>query len=494
MEKADRKLRQINEAWNQLQAFYREQESDGEHRRSAREETGLQRRQNGKDQRELPELSPADLDIQSIISVDHVRQAYQALSTGSPLYDPDPGLVQQEEETVLSGQDGAERAQRDTEEHPRRGNSLHRGKLQEEQGETSAGHDSRTPAGQLPVRSSPDGSAQPQQETETEIGRKMKLLFEGYVQERKERALQLRQEREKSQREQDESEEKAGRERNKKLRILMERYRDRFHAWLTNEKERFYSADLERERWSGINRILRRGAQEKEFPYGIPNIRMISITGGTFAMGRDETGSLFRRMLGNAGNHPRHTVTIRDFYISNYPVTEKQWSRAMGVAVPEDVRHLPVLLSWNDVHKFIARLNEITGLSFRLPTEAEWEYAARSGGKDEKWPEEGSGSSILDYASVDRSRVGHHKANGLGLYDMLGNVAEWTGDWYNPDYFANSVELDPVGPERGDRKVIRGSLLYDATGSPMVADAFSRGFLPVTRFNRAGFRLAHSLL
>jgi formylglycine-generating enzyme required for sulfatase activity len=166
----------------------------------------------------------------------------------------------------------------------------------------------------------------------------------------------------------------------------------------------------------------------------------------------------------------------------------------MGVKTSEHCQNMPVQLNWSDVQKFVSKLNKITGLSFRLPTEAEWEYAARSGGKDEKWPEEQSGSAIFEHAAVGRSPVGLHQPTGLGLYDMLGNVGEWSGDWYDPKYYANSVELDPAGPQRGDRKVIRGNVFFDAIGNPMISDSFSRNFLPVTRFHRAGFRLAHSLL
>ena len=211
-------------------------------------------------------------------------------------------------------------------------------------------------------------------------------------------------------------------------------------------------------------------------------------------MGRDDRSSLFGKITGSSNSHPRHTVTLRDFYLSKYPVTEKQWSRAMGVETPEQSFNMPVQLNWSDVQRFIGRLNEITGLSFRLPTEAEWEFAARSGGSDEHWPGADSGSSLFEHASVGRSQVGLQQPNRLDLCDMLGNVGEWTGDWYDPKYYSGSAEFDPSGPERGNRKVIRGNVIFDAIGNPMISDSFSRSSLAVTRFNRAGFRLAHSLL
>jgi formylglycine-generating enzyme required for sulfatase activity len=234
--------------------------------------------------------------------------------------------------------------------------------------------------------------------------------------------------------------------------------------------------------------------KQKEFPYGIPLIQMVFIQGGLYAMGRDDRGSLMTKVVGHANSHPRHMVSISNFYLSKYPVTEKQWSRAMGIETPEHGHNLPVLLCWSDVQKFIGKLNGITGLNFRLPTEAEWEFAARSGGRDERWPDENEGSTIFEHASVGRGHVGLFQPNGLGLYDMLGNVGEWSADWYDPKYYANSPEPDPAGPDRGDRKVIRGNVYIDAIGNPMISDSFSRNFLPVNRFNRAGFRLAHSLL
>jgi formylglycine-generating enzyme len=115
-----------------------------------------------------------------------------------------------------------------------------------------------------------------------------------------------------------------------------------------------------------------------------------------------------------------------------------------------------------NIQKFLTKLNRKTGQNYRLPTEAEWEYAARSGGKKEKWSGTSNASKLIDYGWYKKNSnrqthpVGAKKPNGLGLYDMSGNVWEWCSDWYDEDYYKISPVIDPKGPYSGKHRVLRG--------------------------------------
>ena len=173
---------------------------------------------------------------------------------------------------------------------------------------------------------------------------------------------------------------------------------------------------------------------------------MVEITGGTFFMGE--------------GNE-RHQVTLSPYQIGTFEVTQELWEAVMGDnhSAFKGARKPVTNVSWSYCQEFIKKLNQITGKDFRLPTEAEWEFAAR-GGVVEKVSEY-SGNDVLNEVgwSVSNSRgtthdVGEKNSNKLGLYDMSGNVNEWCLDWYGY-YLADSI-VDPIGPKDGYKRIARG--------------------------------------
>ena len=174
---------------------------------------------------------------------------------------------------------------------------------------------------------------------------------------------------------------------------------------------------------------------------------------------------------GSNDEKPIHSVTVSDFYIRKYEVTQKQWQAVMGTNPSNWKReNLPVeQVSWNDIQQFIAKLNESSGKTYRLPTEAEWEYAARGGkfGVDRRQLKGDqlmySGSDSLDTVAWYRSNsddkiheVGIKQPNELGIYDMSGNVWEWCNDWFDEHYYENSSQTNPQGPSSGTYRALRG--------------------------------------
>ena len=150
-------------------------------------------------------------------------------------------------------------------------------------------------------------------------------------------------------------------------------------------------------------------------------------------------------------------------------------------------------VSCDDCQAFIKKLNRKSGKNYRLPTEAEWEYACRSGGRDEKY----SGGSDIDrvawyYGNSGGSThaVGGKVANGLGLYDMSGNVWEWCSDWYDENYYGNSPTQNPQGPESGSSRVYRGGSWNNRPA--FVRSAHRLRFGTALRIDDLGFRLAFS--
>lgn len=160
---------------------------------------------------------------------------------------------------------------------------------------------------------------------------------------------------------------------------------------------------------------------------------------------------------------PTHTVALNAYYISHTEVTQSLWKAVMPEWEIMDELNNPNYpitdVSWYDCQVFIHRLDSITGMPFRLPTEAEWEFAARGGNETQGF--RFAGGNILDSVSWGLSNggfrkhtVGLKKPNELGLYDMTGNVSEWCSDWYAPYYIG--TEPNPKGPITGDNKIVRG--------------------------------------
>lgn len=189
---------------------------------------------------------------------------------------------------------------------------------------------------------------------------------------------------------------------------------------------------------------------------------MVAVEGGTFTMGA--TSELGSDAFEN--EEPAHEVTLSDYYIGQTEVTQALWEAVMG-SNPSDHRgdNLPVeQVSWNDCQEFIRKLNQLTGKQFRLPTEAEWEYAARGGRKSRGYKYAG-GNNIdsvawyYDNSGYETHPVATKQANELGIYDMSGNVLEWCRDWYG-GYQSSSLS-DPQGPSSGFYRVIRGGCYYN---------------------------------
>ncbi|MBF0287895.1 MAG: formylglycine-generating enzyme family protein [SAR324 cluster bacterium] len=196
---------------------------------------------------------------------------------------------------------------------------------------------------------------------------------------------------------------------------------------------------------------------------------------------------------------PRHQVTIsQSFYIGKYEVTQGQWAEIMDFpALTLEEQNLPVKqVSWNDVHEFIYNLNQLAGKSiYRLPTEAEWEYAARAG-SESVYSFGEDGNDLGDYAWYDDNSegqphpVGQKRPNAWGLYDIHGNVWEWIQDWYDPHYYRKSAAVDPTGPSTGRAKIMRGG---GWNNGPFFSRLLKRVHdWPDSRHDFLGFRLVIS--
>ena len=239
-------------------------------------------------------------------------------------------------------------------------------------------------------------------------------------------------------------------------------------------------------------------------------IEFVQIPAGSFLMGSAEDDN-----EANSDEKPQHRVTIRKaFHLARYEVTQAQWETVMGSSpfaqprsngfyqlpgIAERLRkpNNPATVSWNDAQEFIKRLNEREGHHlYRLPTEAEWEYAARAGtttpysfGPDARdlsryaWFGE-------DFETGSTHSVGQKEPNAWGLYDMHGNAWEWTQDWYGGRYYEASPVADPTGPTTGTGRVVRGGS-WHATGNGW-RSASRRHYPSDYRGISVGFRLVRA--
>lgn len=209
---------------------------------------------------------------------------------------------------------------------------------------------------------------------------------------------------------------------------------------------------------------------------------MILVQGGTFIMGSEK---------GEEDEEPVHKVTVSSFYMNKYEVSQAEWESIMGKK-PKNLEfkgcdQCPVEgVSWEDVRLFIKKLNQQTGLNYRLPTEAEWEYAAK-GGNDHQ--PSGDVNDYAWYSSNSNNRthpVGQKKPNNLGLYDMQGNVYEWCHDWYGKYY--DSHLNNPIGSTYSNARVCRGGSWGDGANFITATNRGKRN--PKSYQKYIGFRLA----
>ena len=231
------------------------------------------------------------------------------------------------------------------------------------------------------------------------------------------------------------------------------------------------------------------------------NMKMIYVEGGTFTMGASSgDGDAYDFEL------PAHQVTLDSYYIAEFEVTQSQWEKVMGTTVYQQRDKYDSLcymrgvgdnypmyyVSYEEARDFCQELSLLTGKTYLLPTEAQWEFAARGGNKGKNSDNKYSGSYSIDavawYESNSNSSthpVGQKRANQLGIYDMSGNVWEWCSDWYG-DYSSNS-QTNPTGPSSGQSRVLRGGGWDYNAGFCRVSNRI--GHIPSTRYSYFGFRV-----
>lgn len=225
-----------------------------------------------------------------------------------------------------------------------------------------------------------------------------------------------------------------------------------------------------------------------------PDIEMVFVKGGSFLMGctKEQQGC-------DDTERPAHKVILDDFYISKYEVTQAQYKAVMGEKPSffKGCKNCPVDgVTWKKAKRFCRKLSKMTGKKYKLPTEAQWEYAARGGQKSKGFLYPGS-NKVEDVAWLRTNSgfkthpVGEKLPNELGIYDMAGNVDEWCSDWYGDNYYSKckkkGIVKNPKGVRRSKIKVLRGGNWFDAHNNCTLFNRSGNG--PQTHFAYIGFRI-----
>lgn len=229
-------------------------------------------------------------------------------------------------------------------------------------------------------------------------------------------------------------------------------------------------------------------------------MEFIRVEGGCFQMGSNRAYK---------NEKPLHEVCVDGFYIGKYEVTQDNWLKVMGKnppafhtsRKPKNAMMPVVEVSWENVKEFIRHINLKTGKAYRLPTEAEWEYAAQGGKRTRGFTYSGSNNpdevawfneNATGFFKRDGARpVGEKKPNELGIYDMSGNVWEWCQDWYDSEYYGKSPSHNPKGPDSGIYRVFRGGSWFSASYRVRLTNRNYGG--PDHSRITIGFRLASDL-
>ena len=255
--------------------------------------------------------------------------------------------------------------------------------------------------------------------------------------------------------------------------------------------------------WFGLSPLYLYAKPENNTPDSLQVLRiqvgelafdMQKIEGGLFIMGG--TPEQHNEVIST--DLPTHTVSLHTYYIGTTEVTQDLWQAIMPEWYISDEWNIPnqpiTDITWYDCQEFIRRLNNITGLPFRLPTEAEWEFAARGGNISRGYRFAG-GNKIEDVswglsnAGFRKHNVGERKPNELGLYDMTGNVSEWCSDWYGMYYLG--TDPNPQGANEGELKVVRGGSFDNCKDNSYLSRR--EYYNPNEAMNYCGFRLALTL-
>ncbi len=233
--------------------------------------------------------------------------------------------------------------------------------------------------------------------------------------------------------------------------------------------------------------------QNRIVQVGNVQFEMVHVEGGTFRMGATEE----QGEDAYDSEKPVHRVTLSSYLIGKHEVTQALWEEVMGKNPSHNKQggDYPVeYVSWNDCQEFVKKLNARTGMKFRLPTEAEWEYTARGGSRSKGYKYAGS-NNLNEVGWYNGNSGGHthpvgeKKPNELGLYDMSGNVLEWCQDWYGN--YSSEAQTNPTGPQSGGDRVLRGGSYWNNARYCRVSSRFN--YDPGSRLGYIGLRLVLSL-